>query len=529
MQLQNRFRWALCSAMALGCLAPFTTAQTEDGLHPDGSGIMTEFVVDPALQLVDNPPMQRITRPAPPLPEPTEDFEVRDGFTLIDNMDDFREAIKKDGQKIRLKPMQYMVEKIDPPFTWTKRRPVEDGKERTTTQQQVFVVSGSDNYFDLRGAVISIPSSLKNKLSGKPHVSDNWRIAGENNTFEGAYFRTETDLPYTKYFSGGNLFEVVNDGNTFLDCIFHVKGCQPYGYSDYLGKGRGAFTKLDKFSFMSLEDSNGTTLRGCKIYNHAFGHGIHFHKVDGVLIEDCFFTGALRETNDIYREKVGVMKEKGFKILFRGERPIPRNEVIPLTEDAIRTYNEVKNVVVRNTTVERQRGNTAMNGVGDMTFENCTMIEAGSRSFDITSGDQGKVVVKNCFSDLAYNPVFGTGPQEPVGAFYEVTILSPADHVKFTKNSSLGTISGIDSTYILHDGTTKKLPRKVNILTCGGGKQVLKDSTVLNYTPGAIILEGNTSGNTIRSIGPVKDNGKNNTVVRLRPGTTMEKDKQNNK
>ena len=38
----------------------------------------------------------------------------------------------------------------------------------------------------------------------------------------------------------------------------------------------------------------------------------------------------------------------------------------------------------------------------------------------------------------------------------------------------------------------------MNILTGGGGKQVLKDSTVLNYTPGAIILESNTSGNTIR-------------------------------
>ena len=47
-----------------------------------------------------------------------------------------------------------------------------------------------------------------------------------------------------------------------------------------------------------------------------------------------------------------------------------------------------------------------------------------------------------------------------MGGFFEVTILNPADHVKFTKNSSLGTISGIDCTYILHDGTTKKLPAR---------------------------------------------------------------------
>lgn len=474
--------------------------------------------IDPAMQLPENPPMQWIAREAPPFPKFSEEFEVRDGFTLIDNLDDFRAAIKRDGQKIRLKPGHYIAKKIDPPFTFTKLRPVANG-DQTTTQQQVFVVSGSNNHFDLRDVVISIPSSLKNQLSRKAHVSDNWRIAGANNIFEGAYFRTETDLPYTKYFSGGNLFEVVNDGNTFLNCTFHVKGCTPYGYSDYYGKGRERWTHLDKHSFMSLEDVNGTTLRGCQIYNHGFGHGIHFHKVDGVLIEDCFFTGALRPTDDIYNERVGVAKEHNYNIMYRGERPIPRGEVIPLTEDGIRTYNEVQNVVVRNTTVERHRGNSALYGVGDMTLENVRMIEAGSKSFDVTSGDKGKIVVKNCYSDVAYNPVFGTGPEPAVGGFFEVTILSPAEGVEFTPNSGLGNIAGIDCTFILHDGTTKPLPERINVLTCGG-KQPLTNSTLSNFTPARIILEKNVTGCTIRSVGPVDDKGQNNTVIQLPRGST---------
>ncbi|MDP4878800.1 MAG: hypothetical protein NWR36_02850, partial [Opitutales bacterium] len=281
------------------------------------------------------------------------------------------------------------------------------------------------------------------------------------------------------------------------------------------------WTNLDKHSFMSLEDVNGTTLRGCSIYNHGFGHGIHFHKVDGVLIEDCFFTGALRPTDDIYNERVGVAKDHNYNIMYRGERPIPRGEVIPLTEDGIRTYNEVQNVVVRNTTVERHRGNSALYGVGDMTLENVRMIEAGSKSFDVTSGDKGKITVKNCYSDVAYNPVFGTGPEPAVGGFFEVTILSPADGVEFTPNSGLGNIAGIDCTFILHDGTTKPLPERINVLTCGG-KQPLTNSTLINFTPARIILENNATGCTIHSVGPVEDKGQNNTVIQLPRGSTAQ-------
>ena len=193
--------------------------------------------------------------------------------------------------------------------------------------------------------MLSIPSSLKNKLSRKAHVSDTWRIAGENNTFEGGYFRTETDLPYTEYFSGGNLFEVVNDGNTFLDCIFTSRAASPTATPTISARAGAPSPSSIRSRSCRWRTPTTPPCAAARSTTTAFGHGIHFHKVDGVLIEDCLFTGALRETNDIYREKVGIMKEKGFKILFRGERPIPRNEVIPLTEDGIRTYNEVQNVV----------------------------------------------------------------------------------------------------------------------------------------------------------------------------------------
>jgi len=49
---------------------------------------------DLGLQLAENPPMQVIAR-TPPAPAPLEkDFEIRDGFTLIETLDKFRDVIK---------------------------------------------------------------------------------------------------------------------------------------------------------------------------------------------------------------------------------------------------------------------------------------------------------------------------------------------------------------------------------------------------------------------------------------------------
>lgn len=468
--------------------------------------------LDPALQLAENPPMEIIMESAPPLPEPTEDFEVRKGFTLVDNLDDFRAAIKENRQKIRLKPGHYVAKKLDEPLILPEGHFMsEKGQVR---HEHVFFITSSNSHFDMRGAVITIPSSLKGKMARKAHVADNWRVGGSRNTIEGGYFRTETDQTYPKYFGGGNLFEVHNKGNKFIDCIFHVKGSSPFGYSDYYGKGSKNWTPMNKHSFMSLNHANKTVLKGCRIYHQAFGHAIHFHKVSDVLIEDCYFTGALRRTRDIFKEKTGLAREHGFNIMYRGERPIPRDQVIPLTEDGIRTYDECRNIIVRDTTVARFRNSAAFNAVGDVRLENVQFFESGDHSIIATASENGRVIVKNCTSDVAYNPVFGTGHMPAVRGKYEVTIINAAKDVEFTPRSNLGTICGVDCHFILHDGTERPLPPKVNVLTCGG-KYPLTESLVENYTPATIVLEKNVTKCVIRSAGQVIDRGKGNRIVRL--------------
>jgi len=472
---------------------------------------------DLGVQLPENPPMETIFE-QPPEPGPVEkNFEIREGFTLIETLDAFRAAIKKDGQKIRMKPGIYRADTVDEPVIAPilRAKPDQNGKLPVNHQEHIFAVNGSSNYFDLRGVVFETPVSVQSKLTAKTHVSDSWHINGVGNTFEGGYFRNVTDLPYPQYRVTESEFEICNDNNTFLNCTFVIKGSVPYGYSDFYGKGAKNFGRLNKHSFMSILHANNTRLIGCRVYMQSFGHCVHFHTVDGVLIKDCYFTGVLRPTNDIFKEQAGRARDYGFKIMFRGERPIPRDEMIPLTEDGVRSYDDVKNVTVLNTTVKRLRGCFQLLCTGDVTLENVTVLEAGDFGYDISAGSLGKVVMKNCRADIAYNPLFNlTRGEMPRNAFYEVTILSPDEQVKPTERTSLGTICGEDCTFLLHDGTKRPLPKEINFLHCGGTKG-LANSTVINYTAAKLILNDRVKNCVIRSFGDVEDHGKQNTVIRI--------------
>ncbi|MFH5805845.1 hypothetical protein [Alienimonas sp. DA493] len=454
------------------------------------------------LQRAGNPPMQVRTTEPPAPPAATETFEVRDGFTVVETLEEFRAALRKDGQKVRMKPGVYRAEGVDPPID---------------RHQHVFAVTGSNNHFDLRGVVIETPVSVQSPLSKRPHVSDTWHLFGDGNTFEGGYFRNVLDRPYPEYSVAENEFEVRGDDSTFRDCTFVIQGSVPYGYTDYYGKGGPNFGRLNKHGFMSIEGARNTRLIGCRIFMQSFGHCVHMHGADGVHIEDCLFSGTLRPTDDIYRERVGRAVDYDFQAMYRGTRPIPRGQMIPLVEDGIRTYGGDRNVTVIDTTVERFRGGVQVHSEGDVTLENVAVLEAGDFAFDVTAGDEGAAVVKDCRADVAYRPVFNlTRGDTPEDAFYEVTILNPADDVVPTAQANLGVICGERCTFVLHDGTTRPLPADANRLRCGGRKG-LKNSVVKNFTSATLVLDERVRGCRIESVGPVEDRGRDNKIVRIPP------------
>ena len=469
------------------------------------------------LQLAANPPMLVNVRDPPPLPEIPEKFEIRPGFTLIKTLDEFRASIKKSNQKIRMKPGIYRATSVDPPIDLPlKQSSGVRRNQKKGRQEHIFAVNGSNNTFDLRDVVFETPVSVQSKLSHAPHVSDSWHVNGAKNVFIGGYFRNVIDMPYPDYQVTENEFEICGDGNRFYDCTFVIQGSVPYGYSDYYGKGSGSFGRLNKHAFMSIEHANDTQLVRCKVYHQSFGHCVHMHTVDGVLIQDCAFTGALRPTDDIYKEVAGRAVENEFNILFRGKRPIPRGEVIPLTEDGIRSYEDVKNVRVVNTTIERMRGAVQLLCTGDVTLENVTVLESGDFSFDVSATSGSKIVMKDCHGDVAYNPVFNlTRGEVPKNASYELTILNPPDGSGTTPRSSLGKICGDHCQFVFRDGTTRLLPDVVNFLICGGDQELVS-STIENFTTAKLILKENVRNCTIKSVGAVEDHGSGNRVVVIR-------------
>ena len=448
-----------------------------------------------------NPPMRVLGTPAPSANIPEGPFQTHAGFVIVDSLEKLRETLKKDNQKIRLKPGVYTAK--------TKEEPING-------LHSIFAVTGSNNYFDLRNTVILTPVSLQSKLPQKSHISDSWQIIGDNNTFDGGYFKNEVDLEYPDYRVVDNEFDVRGEGNTFKNCTFLNRGSVPYGYTDFYGKGSTRFGRLDKHSCMSLENAKNTKLIGCKIYMQSYGHALHLHAAEGVHIEDCLFSGVLRPTNDIFHETVGRAKEYDFHMKYRSHQPIPKDVVIPLSEDGIRTYGEDKDITIINTTVERMRGNLQIFADGDIILKNVIVREAGDFGLDVSAFPPGKVTATGIRVDNTYRPAFylRRGPI-PENSNYEVTIMGhPTKRLK-SKYYDLGFICGKNCTFSLKKGPGKLLPKEANILQCGDEKRPLTDSSIINRTNAKIILSKYTENCKVESVGPVEDKGKNNTIIKL--------------
>ena len=127
------------------------------------------------------------------------------------------------------------------------------------------------------------------------------------------------------------------------------------------------------------------------------------------------------------------------------------------------------------TTVERLRGCLQVLCTGDVTLENVTVLEVGDFSYDVSSGDRGKVVMKNCRDDVAYNPLFNLSRGAvPKDAFFEVTILRPAASVQPAARTDLGTICGDHCTFIFKIDQRRSLPRNAGSLGWwSAGKRVV--------------------------------------------------------
>lgn len=352
----------------------------------------------------------------PPSAAADEDFDVRPGYTVIDSIPQLQQAVRQSDQKIRMKPGVYRV-----PGAWPD------------DPQSVFIVSGSNNHFDLRGVSIEVPTEIYRDMRGRVHALAGYRIQGDHNTFEGATFENVGDHPPHRSLPE---FAVHGDGNRFVDCRFIIRGSAPYGYGDMYGKGGGSVVRLQKHSAMQVRGDD-TLIENCEFRVYTFGHGIFMQGAQDTTIRNVLVEGEIRHTDEIYRETSGPAAEHDHKIMFpewqRGQ-PIPRDAVVHLAEDGIRAYNRgsrngttrrTGKITVEDSTVKRMRGGISITAAGEAATVTGTRAIDCRHGFSLPNGG----VVRNSAGNVAFGPLVFMPYSQKRSADIELELIG-SDHDK---------------------------------------------------------------------------------------------------
>lgn len=424
----------------------------------------------------------------------------------ISSIKELRKVMQRSNQKIRMKPGTYTV-----------------NDTLKDDDKTVFRCSGSNNWFDLRGVTIQVPTGVLSDMpNAGAHALGSWRIPGNHNRFLGATFRNTGDEPPRR---GLSEFSVTGDHNSFRKCTFIIRGSAPYGYGDMYGKGGDNYVGLHKHSAMAINGDNNL-VESCTFDVKSFGHGIHMHGgATNTRIRDVQLEGILRHGTDIYTEENGPAADYDYEIYYpkweRGE-PIPKNRMIPLTEDGIRAY-DCRKTTIEQCTVRRMRGGITMVQGKNTTVTNCTVLDCGygyslpSNGTVGQSGGNASVgpLIRSHYSnrsnfqlDLRLIPA-----KQTFGEYQLANLVGSGHRVKLRYD---GPIPDMRQPILVgwawgQLGEGRWAADSTDADTLSKSHRA-RDITLVNQTPHPVILTRFSKNCAVRSKGPVKDRGSKNHV-----------------
>lgn len=388
-------------------------------------------------------------------------------------------------------------------------------------------LSGSNNTIDMSGVHVTVPVGT----TRRSYVA----ISGSNNVFRGGTFedvyqsglKEVTDFSaynqdrstLAKGLSGSAVLSITGNDNIVADTKLTVRGSFPYGYGSIYGIGSDNVYGLDKRCGILVRGKRNT-VDGCDVQQRAFGHGIYMQNpADDTVIKNCLVEGAMRPSKDLYLEtdpkdlparsnyKIPVKRRRGrnrnAKENENAGAPIPKDTMIPLSEDGIRVYTGGGSVTVENCTVKKMRGGIRLYLASRATVTHSTAIDCGNTNFNLPVG--GKVT--HSTGNFAYAPIsdfrLSKSRQD-----IELTIL-PSPHAVGPHN--VADILGSKHHIVFH---RSEGPLDTNLRSI-----VIEDddSIIRNETEYPITLQSSASGNTVASFGPVTDLGTNNKISRIEP------------
>ncbi|MDF7798628.1 hypothetical protein P4C99_04090 [Pontiellaceae bacterium B1224] len=431
----------------------------------------------------------------------------------ISSLEELADYAAKSGNHVKMKPGTYEV----------TRGYSEDPKI-------LFQFTGSNNRFDLTDVRIEINTQAYADMPNTKEVHGymGFLIQGDHIEIIGAVFEDIGELVGPR---GCNEFTIYGNNVTFKDCKITIRGSSPYGYGDLYGKGRGSSTRLQKHAAMSVMGDR-LLIDGCDFNIFTYGHGIHMHGCQDTVIRNVNMLGALRLTDEIYKEKTGLAADFDYKMMFpswmEGE-PIPKGKMLSLTEDGIRAYTNGTNkdgekrntghITLENCTVVHMRGGIALSlGSGGATVTDCTVRESGGHAFGFPSD----AVVRGCKGDAAFSPLLSIPYSNRRNADIELELVETDQD---TGDHPLAKIVGSGHKIkITYEG--KKSPKTQRPIILGTtGDRYTDDNTdrselrkknnannivLINETPHPVYLTEYTSDNEIITRGKVKDSGDDN-------------------
>lgn len=410
----------------------------------------------------------------------------------VTTLPQLREAVQKSDQVIVMKPGRYTLTDLP-------------------SRSRSIPCSGSNNTIDLSGVYVNAPVGS----TSRSYIT----ISGDNNTFKGGVFEDtyRSGLKEVKDFSsynqnrsalakglrGGAVLAITGDKNKVIGTKLTVRGSFPYGYGSIYGIGSDNVFGLDKRCGI-LVKGRGNTIDGCEVQQRAFGHGIYMQRpADKTVIRNSLVEGVMRPSKDLYLETnpKDLPARSEYRLPLSGNKPIPKDIMLPLAEDGIRVYTGGGSVTVENCTVKKMRGGIRLYLAGSATVINSKAIDCGATNFNMTRGGR----IKGSAGNFAYAPLsdfrLSKSKQD-----IELTIL-PSPHAIGPHN--VADIQGSGHNIVFHrcDGPIDPNLRPI----------VVKDdnSTIRNETEYPVILLSSASGNTVESFGPVTDLGTKNKVSRI--------------
>lgn len=432
--------------------------------------------------------------------------------------------LEKDNVQVKLKPGVYTISAKD----------IHKGDFSSVTVVKnhanvLFLFSGNNSVYDFSGVTIHVKTEVLSAFPSKNEELYEIQIIGNNNVLKNL---TIADVGSVNDAPTKRATNIVMDGASNRIEGFHIttKGSYPYGYGEAFGKGGKSVINHRKHSSFLVRGYKNHA-KNCTIIHRSYGHAMFMQAADWPIIEGCYVEGAMRSTDDMWKEKgTGSDADKvNFKTVFGYD--LPKGYMLCLGEEGIRAYNGGETIIdgkeyrrgtsnptIINCTIKNMRAGVTLTHATGKKYVSGTTAIGCQRGFCIGTGD-----IVDCYADTQYGPALGVDYPSDQGMNAEITLL-PYQGESYNGSGHAAIIIGKNHKIILKNAVPNADQNlKINI---GGDNKTIgalkKDDNysvsnivLHNFTNYPVVLDDNSKNNTGVSVGKVEDEGLNNHIFKI--------------